>query len=420
MSVFDVIISLFGLTALLSYINVRFLKLPETIGLLVTSLLISLGVLLTYKFTNSSVIPFPRELLSKIDFNRTLMQGMLSFLLFAGAMHLHGSALRKHRRVVLLLSTVGVIISTIVFATAMYLTSLALDLNFTFNMCLLWGALISPTDPIAVLSLLKRNGVPKSVETIVAAESLFNDGIGLVLFTVLYAINFDQQVPTGEFVSHIVLLEVIGGIVYGYVLGWIAVVLLGSIDDYKTEVLLTLGLVSGGYALADVIHTSGPLAMVVAGLIVGNRGRSSAMSEVTLRYLDTFWEIVDWLLNAVLFVLIGLEVFLLTYHVTMLFAGIAAILAVVAARWLSIRTAASVFRLKDLRESSLRSTLFWGGLRGGISIALVLSLPPSPLKETMLGATYIVVIYTIVVQGLLFGRLLPKRLAAAAALPESE
>jgi len=278
----------------------------------------------------------------------------------------------------------------------------------------LLGALISPTDPIAVLGILKSINVPKSLETKIAGESLFNDGIGVVLFIVLHEIVIGGQQPTVSHVGLIFLEEAAGGALVGLVLGWVTYRLLKSVDNYQVEVLLTLALVMGGYALASAMHTSGPIAIVCAGLLIGNHGRSFAMSDTTRHHLDTFWELVDEILNALLFVLIGLEVLVLTFTRSLLFAGMLAIPVILLARWLSVGLPVWVLRhWRKFTPGAIR-IMTWGGLRGGISVALALSLPPGRERVVILAITYVIVIFSILGQGLTLKRLVTRLLPRTA------
>lgn len=284
--------------------------------------------------------------------------------------------------------------------------------------CLLFGALISPTDPIAVLGLLKRVGVPKSLEVQIAGESLFNDGVGVVVFTGLLEVASGLHRPNLGHVGSLFVQEAIGGALFGLVVGLLVFLMLRSVDEYKVEILLSLALVAGGYALADALHLSGPIAMVVAGLMIGNHGRSFAMSPITKERLDLFWELIDEILNAVLFVLIGLEVLALTFTAKNLMAGLLAILIVLTARLISVGLPIRGLRRWVRFDPFTVRILTWGGLRGGISVALALSLPKEPPgisapgRDVILAITYVVVVFSIVVQGLSIGPLTRRWLAS--------
>lgn len=409
MSIINVLALLITLAALFSYINHKFIKLPTTIGLLLASLLMSVAIIVAGKWGLNLEAP-AREILAGIDFNETLMNGMLSALLFAGALHVQLDQLAKQKWVVATLASVGVITSTFLIGFATYFIFPLLGLDFPLIYCLLFGALISPTDPIAVLGILKTVGAPKSLETKIAGESLFNDGVAVVVFLVMLGFvvtNADGHHAelTVSGVLTLFLQEAVGGAIYGFILGYIVYKMLASIDNYQVEVLLTLALVLGGYSLAMALHISGPIAVVVAGLLIGNSGRSFAMSDKTREHLDTFWELVDEILNAVLFVLIGLEVLVLTFEQHYLIAGLLMIPLTLLARFIAVGIPIRLMRRTRSFSPRVTRVLTWGGLRGGISIALALSLPAGPEREAILVITYVVVVFSIVVQGLTVGKL---------------
>jgi CPA1 family monovalent cation:H+ antiporter len=392
-------------TALLAYLNHRFIRLPITIGVMVIALAISLGMIgLDALGLDHGLRQYEQSFLRSIDFSDVLMQGMLSFLLFAGALHVDLRALRRYRWQVAALALAGTLLSTIVVGLGMWFVLPFAGVALPLLYCLLFGALISPTDPIAVMGILKSAGAPKNLELVIAGESLFNDGVGVVIFALLLGVLAGGTTPTPAIAGGLLLREAGGGIAFGLLLGYLTFRMLRSIDQYQVEVLLTLAAVMGGYALASHLHVSGPLAMVVCGLMIGNGGRALAMSDHTRRYIDMFWELVDDILNAVLFVLIGMEVLLITFTVPLLAAGAVAIVVTLVARWLTVGlpvgVASSFFGLP--RGSS--RVLTWGGLRGGISVALALSLPIGAERETVLALTYCVVVFSILVQGLTIGR----------------
>ena len=409
MTIIDTIAILISLAAVFSYLNYRFLKMPTTIGLLVIALLMSLAIVVLGKLG----LPFQdqaKELLKGIDFNETLMQGMLSALLFAGALHVHLEELIKQKWVVAILASVGVIASTFMVGFAAFAIFGFLGLDMPLIYCLLFGSLISPTDPIAVLGILKTVGAPKSLETKIAGESLFNDGVAVVVFLVLLSfVGGGHGGGHGEVSAISIAMlfgqEVIGGVIFGFVIGYTAFRMLASIDNYQVEILLTLALVLGGYALASAWHLSGPIAIVVAGLLIGNKGRKHAMSDKTRDHLDNFWELVDEILNAMLFVLIGLEVLVLTYDQQYLWAGLIMIPVVLAIRFISVGIPVSLLKLRQNFTPKIVRILTWGGLRGGISIALVLTLPEGEHREALLVITYVIVIFSILVQGMTVGKL---------------
>ena len=396
---------LITLAALFSYLNSRFLKIPTTIGIMLISLLMSLGLLGLHALGLGQLEQQAERMVRGIDFYETLMDGMLSFLLFAGALHVNLEDLSKQKWIILLLATVGVLTSTFLVGMLAWLIFNGLGIHMPLIYCLVFGALISPTDPIAVLGVLKSVGVAKTLETKIAGESLFNDGIGVVVFLVMVGIATGSDQPEAKHISLLLLQEAGGGAVFGLLAGGLTFYLLRSIDSYQVEVLLTLALVMGGYAVASALHLSGPIAMVVAGLVIGNHGRLLAMSDTTREHLDSFWELVDEVFNAVLFVLIGLEILLLSYRGEYLLATIAIIPAVLLARFVSVGLPITVMRRYRRFSPRVIEILAWGGLRGGISVALALSLPSGPEREVILFATYAVVVFSILVQGLTIGPL---------------
>lgn len=396
---------LITLAALFSYLNHRFLKIPTTIGIMLISLIMSLGLLVLHAMGFSQLEIQAERMVRGIDFYETLMDGMLSFLLFAGALHVNLDDLRQQKWVILLLATAGVLTSTFLVGGLTWLIFNGLGIYMPFIYCLVFGALISPTDPIAVLGVLKSVGVKKSLETKIAGESLFNDGIGVVVFLVMVGLATGSEQAEASHISILLLQEAGGGAVFGLLAGGLTFYLLRSIDNYQVEVLLTLALVMGGYAAASALHLSGPIAMVVAGLMIGNHGRTLAMSETTREHLDSFWELVDEVFNAVLFVLIGLEILLLSFRGEYLLATIAIIPAVLLARFISVATPITLLRRYRRFSPRVIEILTWGGLRGGISVALALSLPAGAERDVILFSTYGVVIFSILVQGLTIGRL---------------
>ncbi|HED19295.1 MAG TPA: sodium:proton antiporter, partial [Gammaproteobacteria bacterium] len=321
-------------------------------------------------------------------------------------LHVNLTDLRKQKWIIALLATLGVVISTFLVGGFTYWLMNLLGLNLPFIYCLVFGALISPTDPIAVLGILKTTHAPRTLKTKITGESLFNDGVGVVIFLVLTSIAAGNQPVTAGSVALMLSTEALGGIGFGLVIGGITYFLLRSINNYSVEVLITLALVTGGYALASALHLSGPIAMVVAGLLIGNHGRRTAMSEITRLHVDTFWELVDELLNAVLFVLIGLEVLILSFKTTYFQAALVLVPAVLLARLISVSV--PVLLLRRVRQFSpgIIPIMTWGGLRGGISVALALSLPLGPERETILAVTYLIVVFSITVQGLTIGRVI--------------
>ena len=394
---------LITLSALFSYLNHRYIGLPTTIGVMLIALLFSLALIFIGEMGIAQFDDVAERLLSGVDFDTTLMHGMLSFLLFAGALHVDLGDLRQQKWVVSVLATVGVMMSTMIVGCLTWLLLNWLGVGIPFIYCLLFGALISPTDPIAVLSTLKSVGIAKSLETKIAGESLFNDGVGVVIFLVIAGLAFNPETVSAGTTVLLFIREAIGGVVFGLGLGYAGFFLLRTVDNYQVEVLITLAMVMGGYAMALALHTSGPIAIVVAGLLIGNRGRVLAMSERTREHLDTFWELVDEVLNAVLFVLIGLEVLVLQFTREYLAAGLLMIPLVLLARAISVGVPINVLRLRREFSPHVVKILVWGGIRGGISVALALSLPPSPMRDIVVAMTYVVVVFSILVQGLTIG-----------------
>jgi len=410
MELLDVLAVLIVLSAAMAYLNHRFFRLPRTIALMLMSLAVSAS-LIALRHLHVPFGPWAQRLVRGIPFEKVLLEGMLGLLLFAGALHVNLGDLLASRWSVATFATVGVVGSTFAVGGMLWGLSAALGLELRWIHCLLFGALISPTDPIAVLSILKKLGAPKALETKIAGESLFNDGIGVVVFLTLLDVAAGGGKLDFGHVAALFAAEAVGGAALGLALGYGAYRLLKSVDNYEVEILVTLALVVGGYALAGAIHTSGPLAMVVAGLLIGNHGRQFAMSARTRERLDTFWELVDEILNAVLFVLIGLEVLVLTLSGRYLLAGLIAIPLVLLARLVTVGVPVAILsRFRPFSPRAVR-VLTWGGLRGGISVALALSLPHATLeaaaaRETLLTITYVVVAFSIVVQGLTIKHLL--------------
>jgi CPA1 family monovalent cation:H+ antiporter len=408
MSVFAVIAVLIVISALFGYINVRFLKLPTTIGLMVITIVFTLLVLATSLF-NDALLEQEKMLIAQIDFETVLLDVMLSFLLFAGALHTNFQQLKVQRKPVLIFATFSTLISTLLVGVFSYYLLKLVNLEVDFIYCLLFGALISPTDPIAVLGILKQVGAPKKLETKIVGESLFNDGIGVVVFLTIYQIAKEGNTVTFGHVAEMFLVEVVGGIALGFLLGWITYKLLKSIDDYDVEVIITIAAVMGGTVLAQYFHLSAPLAMVTTGLIVGHDTvRESTMSEITEQYVDKFWELVDILLNTVLFVMIGMEILVLTYNNQYILAGLLCVPTLLFARYVSLMLPIKLYAKKLDFIPNTNLIMTWGGLRGGISIALALSLTQEMHRDLFLVITYIIVVFSIIGQGLTVGKLIKK------------
>lgn len=403
----DIAAACLVITALLAYLNHRWVGLPTSIGVMVAALVLSLVLLALDRLGwASGAHAYEASLLRAIDFSNVLMQGMLSLLLFAGALHVDLSELRAYRWQVGALAVLGTLLSTLIIGVAMWWVLPWAGLPLPLLYCMLFGALISPTDPIAVLGILKSAGAPKNLELVMAGESLFNDGIGVVFFSLLLGVLASGELPTAQHGIELLLHEAGGGVLFGLALGFVTFRLLRSIDQYQVEVLITLAAVMGGYALASHLHVSGPLAMVVAGLMIGNHGRALAMSDTTRRHIDMFWELVDEILNAVLFVLIGLEVVLIRFPVGIVGAAAAAIAITLLARWITVGLPFGLWSRKLQLPVGSGRVLMWGGLRGGISVALALSLPPGSPREAILALTYCVVVFSILGQGLTIGRVI--------------
>lgn len=410
MELFKILTLLIVISAIFGYINVRFLKLPTTIGLMVMALVFSLFLIL-FKFIHPEWTVFATEMVRSIDFTTVLMDVMLSFLLFAGALHTNVGMIRAEKRSIALFALVGVFISTFLIGTAIFYISNWIGFQIDYIYCLLFGSLISPTDPIAVLGILTKSNIPKKIEINIVGESLFNDGVGVVIFfTILEIARLGIANVTIGDVAVLFVQEAIGGIIFGLGLGFIMFRLLKTIDDYEVEVMITLALVMGGYLLAQQLHTSGPLAMVVAGLFMGSSGlKQDAMSETTELYVDKFWELIDVLMNAVLFVLIGLEVLILEFHVNYFIAGAAAIVVVLLGRYLTIHFLVRISKKWVAVDKEAPLLLTWGGLRGGLSIAMALSLPSEwEAKSYIVFITYAVVLFSIIVQGLTLEKLVKR------------
>lgn len=403
MTAFDTIGLLLALVGLFSYVNYRWLKWHATIGTMFIALLFSLAVVGMH-YAGVKVTTYAETMLLHIDFDDVLLHGMLSFFLFAGALHLDLLVLKDVRWPVALLSVLGTVISTVLIGGAAFLLCQLIGVELPLLHAMIFGALISPTDPIAVLAMLKKSHAPKSLEMKIAGESLFNDGIAVVIFSSLMLWDQSGAVSFGAFVGAF-FHQAIGGVIFGLASGWFVHYLLKDVEDLYVEILITLALVTGGYTLALSLGVSGPIAMVIAGMMVG-RIRSNDVGVPSRIYLHHFWEVIDELLNAVLFVLIGLEVCILPLHLSTLAIGLLAVFVVLGARvvsiWLPIQILPSRANFCR-RELAL---LTWGGLRGGLAVAMALSLAPSfPLRDDMVLITYVVVVFSVMVQGMTFNQL---------------
>lgn len=396
------------LAAFFAYLNHRFIKWPPTIGIMALSLISSilLAILGNSKFllSNKAI-----ELANSVDFQDVLMNFILSFLLFAGAIHIDAGKLKKEGWPVLLLATMGILISTFLVGGMTWNLFKVFQIPVPFIYCLLFGSLISPTDPVSVIGILRQAKIPSSLEVKIAGESLFNDGVAVVIFISIAQI---ARSGTGDFsaleIVKLFFQETIGGLLFGTALGYIGFLALRSIDDYKVEVLITLALVMGGYTIASHIHVSGPLAMVVAGIITGNKVKEEVMSDETIDYLDKFWHLIDEILHAILFLFIGLEMLIIKINVTVTIIGGITIIIVLLSRWISVIVPVVLLKYKIKFEKHAIAILTWGGLRGGISVALALSLTDKMHRDEFVLITYIVVVFSILVQGLSIGKLAKK------------
>lgn len=397
------------LSAVFGYINVRFLKLPNSIGLMLITIVFTLAIF-AISYFDDTLLNAEKYIITQIDFKTLLLDVMLGFLLFAGALHTNFEQLKVQRWPIFVFSTLGVVVSTFLVATFMYLVLGFIQIEVEYIYCLVFGALISPTDPIAVLGILKKAGVPKILETKIVGESLFNDGVGVILFLTLFQMA-SLSGASMEF-SHVAILlakEIFGGILLGLLLGWLAYRFMKKIDDYQIEVIITLAVVMIGTVIAQKFHFSAPLAMVTSGLLIGtDRVREGAMSVETELYVDKFWELLDILLNTILFVLIGMEMLVLAYDGSYLLAGVLAIPIILMSRFLSLLLPITFFKKKLDFVPNTTLVMTWGGLRGGISIALALSLTDTMHRELFLFITYVVVVFSILGQGLTVETLVKK------------
>lgn len=402
MEIYNVITIVVVLSAIFGYINHRFIRLPGTIGIMIISIIASLVVVgigsISPEFFFKTI-----EAIELIDFHTILMKIMLAFLLFGAAIRIDSKKLRSESTSIITFSTIGVLFSTFLIATLLYLVIIAFGLSVDFLYCLIFGALISPIDPVAVLSILKKARIPTSIETKISGESLFNDGVGVVLFILFYQIAQlgIENVSAGNIIW-LFVREAAGGVLFGAALGYVGYIALKSIDNYAIEVMITLAIVMGGYSLADIIHVSGPLSMVVAGLITGNKSLDEVVKDTTRDYIHKFWDMIDKLMNAILFLLIGFEMLIVPFNETLLWLGCLSILIVLLARFISISMLIVLLKYDSFAKNTI-PLLTWGALRGGISVALALSLPKEMFGNMFVSITYIVVLFSIIVQGLTIG-----------------
>lgn len=417
MTLFEIGAFLIGLSALFGYINHRFLKAPHTIGLVLIALAASLTIIvIELLLPASDADVLITGVLDQIDFHEALMHGMLSFLMFAGALHVDFSALRSRSRAIAMMATVGTVISAFVIAGGVWLVFDLAGVPMPFVWALVFGALISPTDPVAVMGLFRTLDVPDTLEAKMAGESLFNDGVGVVLFTVIVSIAVGGAAPSADpgylALAEVFAVEVFGGALLGFVAGYAGYRAMHHIDEHNLEVLITLAVVMVTYAVAIRVHMSGPIAMVVAGLLIGNKGMKYAVSENTRDYVQKFWSLLDEILNSVLFLLIGLEVLIILRTGFGLWVGLAIIPITLLGRWLAVYLSISLLQRWEAFTKGAVSILTWGGLRGGIAVALALSLPANDYRPAILSVTYAVVLFSIIVQGLTVGRLVERVIPA--------
>lgn len=406
MDAFQLVSLLIVLCAALAYINHKFIKLPNVIGLLVLSLALSTILWIGNHVFHLELAAKLEHVIVKLDFSTVLLEIMLSFMLFAGSFHSDTDAIKKEAKSIAIMALLGTVVKTLAVAGLLYVSAQWLGMPIEFIYCLLFGALIAPTDPIAVLGILNRTKVPDRIKTNIIGESLFNDGVGIVIFLTILEI---VERGTDSFtVGGMVLLfvrEAFGGILLGGALGYGAFLLLKSIDDYETEILITLAVVMGGYFVAHKLHVSGPLAMVIAGLITGAKSaRRRSMSAITEQYMDQFWELVDMGLNAILFLLIGLRLMGLESSWDMVTFGLVGILIVQVARFITVKSLSTIFQKIIKTTHKEQMIVVWSGLKGGLSLAMALSIPNIPIKDPIVFITYAIVLFSIIVQGLTVGR----------------
>ena len=403
MDIFGIMSIILTASVVIAYLNHRFVGMQTTIAIMFSSLLLSLILILMGFFGFDSIETQIAENLAKIDFHKLLMHGMLSFLLFSGALTVNLNDLNSRKWEIISLATITTIASTALIGFASFYLLQWIGIGIPFIYCFLFGALISPTDPIAVLSLCKQLNAPRYMTVTIAGESLFNDGVGIVMFITLYSFAFGNGAKANmswEGVSLLFFQQAIGGILFGLALGLLGYWLIKPINEHKIEILITLAMTTGGYALAEILGISGPLAMVTAGIFIGNQGRLFSMSHNTRRNLDNFWELVDEILNAILFLLIGLEILVIPVAKNEIIAGLLAIPMVLIIRFITVSIPISLFKFKKDYSPHFIKILTWGGLRGGLAVALALALPPGSERQTILGMTYAVVVFAILVQGM--------------------
>lgn len=405
MDLFVLFSILITLSAFFSYLNVRTIKFPSGVGLMLMGTIVSIGLIILSNFS-PDFVTYTRSKLALINFSEFLLQFLLSFLLFAGSLHIKLDALKETAKSIIIFAILSTLLSTALVGGGIYLLVQAMGGELPLVYCFLFGALISPTDPVAVVGILSKSSLPPRIQVNIAGESLFNDGIGVVIFTVILEV---ARVGMGDIsplsVGVVFLQEAGGGLLLGFAIGFVGFRMMKRIDHFQSEILISLAMVMGGYSLSHFLHVSGPLAMVVAGLITGNQGREKAMSLTTRDYLGKFWEVLDDILNAILFMLIGLEIVVIDFQPHYLLLGLATVLLVLVARYASLWIPVQAFFLqKEFRSDSIR-VMTWGGLRGGISIALALSIPLNAYKPMLVSITFVVVLFSILVQGMTVERM---------------
>jgi CPA1 family monovalent cation:H+ antiporter len=408
MEIYDIITLIIVLAAIFGYLNHRFFKLPSTVGIMIISLFASLFVIIL-GILSPQFFMKTTQAISLIDFQEVVLKVMLSFLLFAAAFQIDSKKLKSERTSIITFATIGVIISTFIVGSLLYFTTKFVGLSVNYLYCLLFGALISPTDPVAVVGILKKAKIPSSLETKISGESLFNDGIGVVLFITFYEIaQIGIENISAWRIIWLFLREAGGGLLFGWLLGYIGYLALRSIDNYVVEVMITLAIVMGGYSVAEMIHVSGPITMVIAGLITGNKSMDVVPSDVTRDYIGKFWEMIDEVMNAILFLLIGFEMLIIPFNFTLLALGCITILIVLFGRLISVLLPINFLKYKNSFSKNTIPILTWGALRGGISVALALSVPKYMYGEMFVSITYIVVLFSIIIQGLTIGKFAKK------------
>lgn len=383
---------------ILAYLNHRLIKMQTTSAIMVGALVLSLILLGLNKLGLSHLEAHVETFVAHLHFHNLLINGMLSFLLFAGALTIDWETFKNQRLEIFTLASVSTIASAFLVGITSYLLFNAFHINLPFKYCMLFGALISPTDPIAVLSMVTEIHAPKKLEVIIAGESLFNDGVGIVIFITLYQFAFSNQPPTIHGTIILFIQQVIGGITYGAILGWLGTLLIRSVDDHKLRILITIGIVTGGYTLAQFLQISGPLAMVVAGMLVGNTCRKALPTDDSYKIIEGFWEIIDEILNAFLFLLIGFEILVMSHYFHQVLLCLLAIPLVLIIRAITVALPMNFFKRTRSYPPQTINILIWGGLRGGLAVALALSLPLNHYRDLILTMTYTIVVFAIVIQ----------------------